>query len=534
MQYGLGGQVITVSSSMVRQLVLAISLALSLGACSGGQSGAAAPIASASTGSDIPANSTAPDAPVLAPKTSPVLPLAHAGRWITDAQGRVVIIHGMNYVKKDPTTLPDKSQTLDPAADGFGDNDLQWLADNGFNGLRLGIEDYGVEPQPGIYDDTYIGQIAAMAKLAASHGVYPLIDFHQDDYSPAFGGNGFPAWMVQDDGLPHQPDVGFPYSQFTMPAMLRAWDHFWANDVASDGVGLQDHFAAAVAHSAAQFVGIDGLLGYEYLNEPWPGTVYATCTVPLVGCPIFDATLTGFNRKVAAPLRAVDQRHLIFAEPNVIFNDGVQTNVGALNDSDAGFAFHVYCLLAGADANSESPGGAQLCPTMEELAFSNADAHAAKTGEALMLTEYGATPDTEVVSRNTASADAHMVSWLWWTYNEGTGLNPSQDPPDTKINNAVADLLVCAYPQIVAGTPLNWSFNPATHVFDLQYSTARAGGGTLPADAQTVVFLPARHYKQGYKVTVSGATVVSKVGATLLQLVNQSGANTVTLHVEPQ
>ncbi|MGH8506036.1 MAG: cellulase family glycosylhydrolase, partial [Stenotrophobium sp.] len=415
----------------------------------------------------------------------------------------------------------------------FGDNDLQWLADNGFNGLRLGIEDYGVEPQPGIYDDTYIGQIAATAKLAAAHGVYPLIDFHQDDYSPAFNGNGFPAWMVQDDGLPHQPDVGFPYSQFTMPAMLVAWDHFWANSVASDGTGLQDHFAAAVAHVATQLAGIDGLLGYEYLNEPWPGTQYPTCVVPLVGCPIFDATLTAFNRKVAPKLRAVDSRHLIFAEPNVLFNDGIQTNIGALNVSNAGFAFHVYCLLAGADASSESPGGAQLCPTMEELAFSNADAHVAKTGEALMMTEFGATPDTEVVSRNTASADKHMVSWLWWTYNEGTGLNPAADPPDQKLIQPVADLLVRAYPQIVAGTPTSWSFDPAKHVFDLHYSTARAGGGTLPADAETVVYLPTRHYPHGYTVTVTGATVISQPGATKLELLNQAGVQSVTLHVEP-
>lgn len=505
-------------------------LALGLVACSGNT---AAP-ANATTvpGSSGDGGSGTPPA-VTIDESTPQLPLGHAGRWITDAQGRVVTIHGMNYVKKDPTTLPDKTQTLDPAADGFGDNDLQWLADNGFNGLRLGIEDYGVEPQPGIYDDTYIGQVAAVARLAASHGVYPLIDFHQDDYSPAFNGNGFPAWMVQDDGLPHQPDVGFPYSQFTMPAMLRAWDHFWANDAASDGTGLQDHFAAAAGHAAAAFAGIEGLLGYEFLNEPWPGSVYATCIVPLVGCPLFDATLTQFNHRVAPKIRSADARHLIFAEPNVLFNDGIPTNIGALNVDNAGFAFHVYCLLAGADASSESPGGAQLCPTMEELAFSNADSHVAKTGEALMMTEFGATPDTEVVSRNTASADQHMVSWLWWEYREGTGLSATADPPDAKINNAVADLLVRAYPQIVAGTPTSWSFDPAGHVFDLAYTTARAGGGSLPADAETVVFLPSRHYPKGYQVTVTGATVVSQPGATKLELINQPGAKTVTLHVEP-
>ena len=289
------------------------------------------------------------------------LPLSHAGRWITDAQGRVVVIHGMNYVKKTQTKLADGTLTLDPAADGFGDNDLQWLQDNGFNGLRLGVEDYGVEPQPGVYDDVYIGQLVAIAKAAAAHNVHTLVDFHQDDFGPAFNGNGFPAWMAQDDGLPHQPDPGFPYNQFVEPALLRAWDHFWANDPASDNIGLQDHFAAAAARVAGQFAGIDALLGFEYLNEPWPGTPYATCLVPVAGCPLFDSTLNAFNQRVAPAIRAVDRRHLIFAEPNVLFNDGIPTNIGALQDGNAGFAFHVYCLLAGADSDTEDPGGAQLC-----------------------------------------------------------------------------------------------------------------------------------------------------------------------------
>ena len=463
-----------------------------------------------------------------------MLPLTHAGRWLTDAQGRVVIVHGMNYGLKSPVTLPNGTQTLDPAASGFGAKDLQWLANNGFNGLRLVIQPYGLEPQPGVYDDTYLSQIAAMASLAAANGVYPLIDVHQDDYGPFFQGDGFANWMVQDGGLPQQPNPGFPYSQFVEPALLSAWDHFWANATAPDGTGRQDHFAATAGHVATQLAGIDGLLGYEYLNEPWPGTVYPTCLAPLVGCPIFDATLTNFNRKVAPKIRAADSRHLIFAEPNVIFNDGIQTNIGALNVSNAGFAFHVYCLLAGADASSESTGGAQVCPPLEELAFSNADAHVAQTGEAEMMTEFGATPDTAVISRNTADADAHMVSWLWWAYNEGTGLDPSQNPPDKNLIAASANLLVRAYPQIVAGTPASWSFDPTGHVFNLKYSTAKAGGGTLPANAETVVFLPARHYPNGYKVTVSGATVVSQAGALQLQLVNQTGANTVTLHVEPQ
>ena len=53
-----------------------------------------------------------------------------------------------------------------------------------------------------------------------------------------------------DDGLPAQPDVGFPGNYFVMPALWRAFDHFWANDPGPDGVGLQDAYAAAWRHAA--------------------------------------------------------------------------------------------------------------------------------------------------------------------------------------------------------------------------------------------------------------------------------------------
>jgi endoglycosylceramidase len=31
-------------------------------------------------------------------RAAPSVPLSHAGRWITDARGRVVILHGINKV----------------------------------------------------------------------------------------------------------------------------------------------------------------------------------------------------------------------------------------------------------------------------------------------------------------------------------------------------------------------------------------------------------------------------------------------------
>src|SRR5262249_28895788 len=157
---------------------------------------------------------------------------------------------------------------------------------NGFDTVRLGLIYKGVEPQPGNYDSAYLSQISDTEHVLAQHGIFSLLDFHQDLYNERFGGEGWPDWAVQDDGLPALPNVGFPGNYLVMLALNRAFDHFWANDPGPGGVGLQDRYDAALGHVAATIGGGDHVLGYDLLNEPWPGTVYPTCVVPLVGCPL--------------------------------------------------------------------------------------------------------------------------------------------------------------------------------------------------------------------------------------------------------
>src|SRR5436305_15297050 len=58
----------------------------------------------------------------------------HAGRWLVDGAGRVVVIHGVN--------MPTKWGSAYPAAAAFGDDDAALLASAGFNAVRLTIERY--------------------------------------------------------------------------------------------------------------------------------------------------------------------------------------------------------------------------------------------------------------------------------------------------------------------------------------------------------------------------------------------------------
>src|SRR5947209_2180237 len=137
---------------------------------------------------------------VSAAEASPA-PLGHSGRWITDARGRVVILHGTNMVYK--------LAPYYPAAAGFGEDDARFLRSIGFNTVRVGIIWKAIEPQPGVYDDAYLQQIEQTVAMLAKRGIVSLLDFHQDLYNEKFEGEGFPDWSVQDEGLP-ETHAGFP------------------------------------------------------------------------------------------------------------------------------------------------------------------------------------------------------------------------------------------------------------------------------------------------------------------------------------
>ncbi|MBN9619796.1 MAG: cellulase family glycosylhydrolase [Actinobacteria bacterium] len=453
--------------------------------------------------------------------------LSQSGRWITTSDGRVVVLHGLNQVFK---VAP-----YEPGADGFGDDDAAFLAANGFDAMRIGVIWAAVEPTPGHYDEQYLDSIADTVQTLAAHGIVSLLDFHQDLYHEEFQGECAPAWAVQDGGLPN-PALGFPGNYLANPAEWATWDGFWRNAPASDGVGLQDHYARAVAHVAARFAHDPAVVGYDVMNEPWPGTLGEVCAVPLLGCPLFDATaLTSFYRRVIAAVRPVDATQTLYVEPNVLFTQSDTTDVGPLGDSRVGFSYHDYC------STEELTQSNLLCPPQDELTVSRAAAYAQDHGMPPLLTEFGATSDLANIASVESLADKYRTGWLEWAYtgNDKTSaspdgqalvLDPSQPPTGANVLTDKLKVPAEPYPQVVAGTPTAWSL--ASGVFTLDYSTARAdGAGRFPAGAQTVVAVPAIQYPAGYRVTVSGARVVSPPNAPTLLLAADAGATVVDVTV---
>ncbi|HEX3344649.1 MAG TPA: cellulase family glycosylhydrolase, partial [Polyangiaceae bacterium] len=321
-------------------------------------------------------------------------PIGHEGRWLTDAEGRVLLVHGVNVVAKEAPYYP--------SAEGFSDADAAWLADNGFRVVRVGILATGLMPTPGVVDAGYIQQVAATVSTLAAHDVYSLLDFHQDGWGPSVGSDGFPAWMTLIGDAVNDTDAGFPLYYQQNPALQQAFQSFWDDATGPDDAGLQDDYATMFSAVATQFAREPHVLGYDLFNEPWPGTTWSACLNDANGCPSLDTGELGpAYAKAIAAIRAAGDQHLVFGEPFVLFNYGVSATSIPVpgGDSNAGMSFHVY----------------PLSPNQAPDVVSNAVTWSTGTGGALLDTEWGASVSSITLTPESAALDSALVPWIFWS-----------------------------------------------------------------------------------------------------------------------
>ena len=107
-----------------------------------------------------------------------------------DPQGRLMYFRGVNIAanSKYPPFIPFE--------------DARWwdlLASWGFNMVRFTLFWEAIEPQPGIYDRSYLDRVEQMVDRASVRGMYILLDMHQDLYSRWLHGDGAPTWTFPAD-----------------------------------------------------------------------------------------------------------------------------------------------------------------------------------------------------------------------------------------------------------------------------------------------------------------------------------------------
>lgn len=454
--------------------------------------------------------------------------LRRDGRWLKDASGRTVLIHGVNAVwKLAPFTPPDASA-------GFTAADADWLVAHGFNGVRLGVLFAGVMPEPGAIDTGYLDQVDRVVQLLASRGIYVLFDFHQDMYTERYQGEGFPDWATEPSSLDGVAVLGFPLNYFT-PPVTQAFERFWSNDL-----DLWRYYGEAWQAVAARWAGQDRSMGYDLMNEPWPGKGWALCAVPLLGCPTEEARMQRAYDAFRVDIRETDPDNIVWFEPQQLFNTGIPSTLGltAVDDPQLGFSWHNYCVIDGLLASTPvtiTP----LCGTVDSLVFANAAVTRERLAATDLLTEFGATDNTSILARITRLADASLTGWMYWQYKNWadpttqSGDSGAQglfddDADLTTAKTAKLGVLERAYPQATAGTPTSLRYDQNSGDFEFHYTAMAVTGKDSP---MTDIYLPLSRYPAGYTVNLDGAEQISEPGAAILRIKNQPGAAEVVVKV---
>lgn len=434
--------------------------------------------------------------------------------FVRDDQGRALVLHGMNVSgsAKGPTwhfgtpTQPDTGLPWITEADAH-----RYAEDWGFNVARYLIFWQHVEPQPGVYDDAYLDQVAERVRWLREAGVFVILDMHQDVWGKrdtsgrAIGFNGAPQWATFTDGQPFTFDTTAWAFNYFQAAVMRAFDHFWDYDQGAHPE-LQDRYTAMWRHVAERFRDVPNVLGYDTMNEPFPGSSYGFVVpgpLPIqLGDPAKQALweanqLADFHRRTIAAIRSVDADGWIFVEPSMMgANEGSAAHLPKLDDPRAGepriaYFPHYYSLLMSISGTYTPAVDHSIADWMRER-----KKEAARMGAPLLIGEWGAGPEFQNHLANlqdTADmADEVTSGWTYWEHQLGgwgiVDRNNAEYVPH-------ANILVRVYPQRVAGTILAYDYDAATRRF------AMAWGDDPGVTGPTEIYVPAaRFFPNGFDV----------------------------------
>lgn len=441
------------------------------------------------------------------------------GTWLRDTQGRVILIHGINVSQKYPPYLPDwlpvTSTTSDIAPYLFN------IKKAGFNAVRLIIIWAGLEPTPGNINTDYLYQIQQEVQMCENDGLYVLLDMHQDLYSNYLcNGDGAPQWACDLTGYNiNQCSTTNWAANYLVPAVQQSFQNFWNNVQALDGLGLQEHYAMAWQHVASLFATNTTILGYEIMNEPYPGKY-----------GLFDTSfekniLAVFYDRIARAIRKVDTTHPIMFEPSVTlanllhnYETGISSTTFPKDFKSLVFAPHYYPLSSGSGISTTDITSLQS--TIPEIAMVSRDMNTPYIiGE--MGLDHNENNSASYMVALLNEFDTELSNWMYWEYRsvflENNGAGMSLLDANGVPTFSVMEILSRPYPLVTAGTPVSISYpitsDPSTFTttsFTYKYKEDGIGYG------KTEIFVPQMHFPNGFTVSTSDGTVTFNPSENIL------------------
>lgn len=476
------------------------------------------------------------------------------GQKFIDEQNREIIFNGINIVNKSPSgSFPNP---VDEAL-------LAKLKTWGINLVRLGINWSALEPEPLEYDISYIENVGKVVALLGSHGIYVMLDMHQDLYGHKFD-NGAPAWATLDDDLPHITGEIWSDAYIISPAVQKSFDSFWENREVPGGIGLQDHYALAWAQVAEYFSGNEMVVGYDIMNEPFIGSAAVDIFNELVnglgliyyketGIELSPADATAiwsnqdkrneilsyiddadmyakwlmaaepihqkfdmeklqpFYQRVANAIREKDKDGILFLEHGYFSNLGIRTKISGVKkpdgspDPQCAYAPHAYDLVVDTRA-SANPGYERL-----SLIFNRLNNTKNELNIPVLLGEWGAFYGGQdenmvaVANFNVRQIDNYGFSHAYWSYYNGLDKQPY-----------MYKSIIRPVPRAVPGQIVDYGFNEAGNYL-LTYDQDAS------SQAPAIVFLP-----ENCQINSIECSIIAKPE---FKLINKRAGN--LLHIKP-
>lgn len=424
----------------------------------------------------------------VAPELSALKVVAGERPHFEDDKGREVLLRGVNvnsfgqYFQADPalaSTVP------------VADKDWESMAALGFSAVRFIVTWSGIEPQKGTYDQAYIDTVRAGIEAAGRHGIYVVVDMHQDAWSqfvasppgttceegsePAIGWDGAPKWAtaVEDPAGTCRAKGARELSKVVGNSFAAFYTD--AGGVRSSLVNAWGHLAGALADEQA-------VIGYDLFNEPNPSG----------DAPTTLAQYTSFLTDTITTIRAAEAKagvapRIAFVEPIVTWPlPNTAPPAGFTPDKNVAFAPHNYF------------GSLNKILTPEQGFYANTT-YAKTLGAAMWTGEYGWWDDGQTnmaaLRRFAKAEDAAIAGGAWWQWRQACGdphtlNNPERSTSDQLhlngvgcpgdkdkgVTKAYALVLSRPYPRAAPGTITSLTSDPDARTMDLVATNARSGG----------------------------------------------------------
>jgi hypothetical protein len=309
------------------------------------------------------------------------------GKFVVDSAGNNIVLRGANFMGYE---FGERNRHTE--------EDYIKIASWGFNVVRLPIAWHYVEPQPGIYNFSYLKEyVDRDIEWARKHGIYIILDMHQWYWSPHFTllsgerGKGMPSWLVSA-----YPDSSDGETQ----AVTDFWLGKGPNGTASDETNpsMQTRFIDMWKKVASIYAYESSIAAFDIFNEPYRGNLsreeQAEC-------------LYAFYQKLIPEIRKVDMKHIIVYEHTASITS---KQAELLNYSNVMFSFHYGRLKENYDGNR----------TRLESLFLEYFDRIANWNIPIYVGEFNTHIDwpnaSQWVHDMVDVLNKYGLSWTWWSY----------------------------------------------------------------------------------------------------------------------